>query len=89
MLGNKTLELRPSSVDKSTVTKAILKDLNADDVDFVLCIGDGRTDEVIFSMLHDVEGAITCTVGKKQTEGMARRKLHATHSLVYLSYHSP
>lgn len=71
ILGNKTLELRPSSVDKSTAAKAILKDLggeNEDEIDFALCIGDGKTDEVVFSLLQDNACAITCTVGKKQTE---------------------
>jgi trehalose 6-phosphate synthase/phosphatase len=67
VFGNKTLELRPSSIDKATAAKAILKDLG-DEVDFLLCIGDGRTDEVVFSMLHELPYAITGTVGKKRTE---------------------
>lgn len=54
-------------VDKATAARAILRDLQPD-VDFVLCIGDGKTDEVVFSMLHEIEGSITSTVGKKQTE---------------------
>jgi trehalose 6-phosphate synthase/phosphatase len=68
--GNKTLELRPSSIDKSAAAKAILKDLGVDrdEVDFVLCIGDGRTDEVVFAALRDLPYALTSTVGKKQTE---------------------
>ncbi|GJJ70356.1 trehalose 6-phosphate synthase/phosphatase [Entomortierella parvispora] len=77
ILGNKTLELRPSSIDKSTSVKAILKDLQADigPVDFILCVGDGKTDEAVFSCLGnesvvgpDAKDAITCTVGQKQTE---------------------
>ncbi|KAL1919023.1 uncharacterized protein VTP21DRAFT_2404 [Calcarisporiella thermophila] len=71
--GNKTLELRPSSVDKSTAVRAILRDLKqqsegADEIDFLLCVGDGKTDEVVFSLLRDVPRAVTCTVGRKQTE---------------------
>src|SRR5690606_14314476 len=79
ILGNKTLELRPSSIDKSTSVKAILKDIQADigPVDFILCIGDGKTDEAVFNALGkeeivgssiDKDNIITCTVGKKQTE---------------------
>lgn len=70
ILGNKTLELRPASVDKATAARAILKDLDAKEgVDFVLCIGDGKTDEVVFSHLTAViPDALTVTVGKKQTE---------------------
>ncbi|KNC98814.1 alpha,alpha-trehalose-phosphate synthase [UDP-forming] 1 [Spizellomyces punctatus DAOM BR117] len=73
ILGNKTLELRPSMVDKATAARAILKDLGAPkDTDYCLCVGDGKTDEVVFQFLqHEFEGndsLITATVGKKQTE---------------------
>ncbi|KAL7308396.1 Trehalose-6-P synthase/phosphatase complex synthase subunit, variant 2 [Mucor circinelloides] len=68
VLGNKTLELRPSSIDKSTAVRNILKDLDQPSIDFILCIGDGKTDEVVFSLLNEIPQAITSTVGKKQTE---------------------
>lgn len=68
VLGNKTLELRPSSIDKSTAVRSILKDLGLPSIDYILCIGDGKTDEVVFSFLNDIPHAITSTVGKKQTE---------------------
>lgn len=68
MLGNKTLELRPSSIDKSTAVRNILKDLQLSTIDYILCIGDGKTDEIVFSLLNDIPYAITSTVGKKQTE---------------------
>jgi trehalose 6-phosphate synthase/phosphatase len=70
VFGNKTLELRPASVDKATAARAILKDLRHDkEVDFLLCIGDGKTDEPMFSYVADVHpSAVTCAIGKKQTE---------------------
>jgi trehalose 6-phosphate synthase/phosphatase len=68
VLGNKTLELRPSSIDKSTAVRNILKDLDLSSVDFIFCVGDGKTDEVVFSLLNEIPQAITSTVGKKQTE---------------------
>ncbi|KAI8589830.1 glycosyltransferase family 20-domain-containing protein [Geranomyces variabilis] len=77
ILGNKTLELRPSMVDKATAARAILKDLSAPkECDYCLCVGDGKTDEVVFQLLqHEFESPpqkseqlITATVGKKQTE---------------------
>ncbi|KAG0022772.1 Trehalose-6-P synthase/phosphatase complex synthase subunit [Entomortierella chlamydospora] len=77
ILGNKTLELRPSSIDKSTSVKAILKDIQANigPVDFIFCVGDGKTDEAVFTCLGnesivgpDAKEVITCTVGQKQTE---------------------
>ena len=75
-MGTKTLELRPSTVDKSTAVRSILKDLSVLgdgrglEVDFLLCIGDGKTDEVVFQSVQELypENALTCTVGKKQTE---------------------
>lgn len=68
ILGNKTLELRPSSIDKATAAKAILADLRASqDADFLLCIGDGKNDEGLFSLLTE-PWQYTVTVGKKRTE---------------------
>ncbi|KAJ3019622.1 UNVERIFIED_CONTAM: Trehalose-6-P synthase/phosphatase complex synthase subunit [Siphonaria sp. JEL0065] len=85
VLGDKTLELRPSSVEKLTVTRSILKDLLTEtrpispsnqstlgDCDFFMCVGDGKTDEPVFSHINSLATAgvdtFTVTVGKKQTE---------------------
>ncbi|ORX95026.1 hypothetical protein K493DRAFT_220088 [Basidiobolus meristosporus CBS 931.73] len=69
VLGNKTLELRPSSVDKATAVKAIIRDLNPSETDFIFCVGDGKTDEVVFNVLNEMaQDTITATVGKKQTD---------------------
>lgn len=71
VLGNKTLELRPSSIDKSTAVRCILKEMSNNNEDcFILAIGDGKTDEVVFSLLRDYPNALTCTVGRKQTEAL-------------------
>lgn len=104
IFGNKTLEMRPSGIDKSSSVKAILGDfgvrvgLNSasppehrlkrssstrskrsvdrypmlsetGDIDFLLCIGDGQTDEIVFQVLKESFGdrATCATVGKKQT----------------------
>ncbi|CAG8455562.1 11472_t:CDS:2 [Ambispora leptoticha] len=69
-IGNKTLEIRPATVDKSTAVRAILKDLQfVGGVDFILCVGDGKTDEPVFSLLKEsYPNSITSTVGKKRTE---------------------
>ncbi|KAJ3242197.1 Trehalose-6-P synthase/phosphatase complex synthase subunit [Chytriomyces hyalinus] len=75
VLGDKTLELRPSSVDKVSAARSIMKDLGAVEkyeCDFQLCIGDGKTDEPVFSFLNSLPNSesesFTVTVGKKQTE---------------------
>ncbi|KAK3812905.1 MAG: trehalose-phosphatase [Benniella sp.] len=51
ILGNKTSW--PSSFDESTSVKSILKDIQSDiePVDFILCVGDGKTDETLYSCL--------------------------------------
>ncbi|KAI9334963.1 glycosyltransferase family 20-domain-containing protein [Obelidium mucronatum] len=78
ILGNKTVEVRPSMVDKASAARSVVHDLGAvgESVDFFCCIGDGKTDEVVFQYLNDGfgvddgggQGVITCTVGRKQTE---------------------
>ena len=51
IVGNKTLELRPSSVDKSSACRLILKDLmKTEQVDFLFCAGDGKTGEFLYLM---------------------------------------
>ncbi|KAL7751082.1 Trehalose-6-P synthase/phosphatase complex synthase subunit [Sorochytrium milnesiophthora] len=77
VLGNRTLELRPSSVDKATAVRSILRDLSLqhggsasespESADLIMCIGDGKTDEVVFSLLAEKPHSVTATVGKKQT----------------------
>jgi len=72
VIGNKVVELRPSIIDKSTAARAILTDFKAqDEYDFVMYIGDGKEDEVVFSYLNEItdidqDSVITAVVGKKQ-----------------------
>jgi trehalose 6-phosphate synthase/phosphatase len=104
ILGEKTLELRPSGIDKSSSARAILGDYGVNigtisgsaenpqkrdstasirskksieryqllpetGIDFILCLGDGKTDEIVFQVLKESFGdvAVCATVGKKQT----------------------
>lgn len=44
--------------------------LDTGDIDFILCLGDGKTDEINFQILKESFGeriATCATVGKKQT----------------------
>ena len=66
VLNQKCLELRPCNVDKAIATKSILHDLGK--VGFIICIGDGKTDEVVFELLKEFKGAISATVGKKRSD---------------------
>ncbi|KAJ1844305.1 Trehalose-6-P synthase/phosphatase complex synthase subunit [Coemansia sp. RSA 2708] len=69
--GNKTVEVRPARVDKAAAFRAILHDLAALPLAFVMAVGDGRGDENVFayldSELASVPDLITCTVGRKST----------------------
>ncbi|KAJ3370441.1 Trehalose-6-P synthase/phosphatase complex synthase subunit [Allomyces arbusculus] len=69
VLGNKSLELRPANVDKASAVRAILRDLDAlaavegytlgNPTRCVLAVGDGKTDEVVFTYLAAGGGAST------------------------------
>lgn len=59
----------PHEVNKSGIANRVLQDVQPD---FVLSIGDDRTDEDMFSFLNKQTVAkttvITCTVGSRSTE---------------------
>ncbi|KAI9204829.1 glycosyltransferase family 20-domain-containing protein [Polychytrium aggregatum] len=55
--GNKTLEIRPSAVDKASACRLIMRDLGVaqGEVDYVLVVGDGKTDEVVFELINKTQ----------------------------------
>jgi trehalose 6-phosphate synthase/phosphatase len=59
--GNKVIEIRVSGVDKGTVAKKFLKE----PYDFILAIGDDKTDEDMFRALADT--AFTIKIGSGHT----------------------
>jgi trehalose 6-phosphate synthase/phosphatase len=61
--GNKVVEVKHASVSKG---KATLSWLNEQDWDFVLAIGDDRTDEDVFRVLPE-ESSFTVKVGLEQS----------------------
>jgi len=69
--GKKVIEVRPSNINKgATVRKALALH---PDCDFILCVGDDRTDEDMFcaldTMVREDDGKMvyTCTVGRNST----------------------
>ncbi|KAJ1902220.1 Trehalose-6-P synthase/phosphatase complex synthase subunit [Kickxella alabastrina] len=72
--GNKTVEVRPSRVDKAYALRSIVKDMAGVDFGFIMAVGDGRGDENVFTYLNaefaDGSGTalVTSTVGRKSTE---------------------
>ncbi|KAJ2555301.1 Trehalose-6-P synthase/phosphatase complex synthase subunit [Coemansia sp. RSA 1933] len=69
--GNKTVEVRPSRIDKASALRSIMKGLRDVDLGFIMAVGDGRYDEHLFAYLSAEFSAlplITSTVGRKCTE---------------------
>jgi trehalose 6-phosphate synthase/phosphatase len=60
--GNKVIEVRISGVDKGSVAKKFLQD---EVYDFILAVGDDKTDEDMFKALTDI--AITVKIGPGHT----------------------
>jgi trehalose 6-phosphate synthase/phosphatase len=60
--GNKVIEIRVSGIDKGTVTKKLVDE---NDYDFVLAVGDDKTDEDMFRILTD--SAYTIKIGSGHT----------------------
>lgn len=66
--GNTTIEVIPHDINKSSIANRILQETSPD---FVLSIGDDRSDEDMFNFLKkqkSLQKVITCTVGKRSTE---------------------
>ncbi len=81
--GKGYVEACPKGIDKGTMAERLIDIASADDargpsntpVQFVLCIGDDSSDELMFSALHAKLGLkpadidlFTCTVGRKPSE---------------------
>ncbi|KAL1924300.1 uncharacterized protein VTP21DRAFT_7335 [Calcarisporiella thermophila] len=75
--GNKNVEVLPRDVSKSSAVNRILSDItrtHGSPPDFIICIGDDRSDEDMFDVLNkaqergELHQAITVTVGSKSSE---------------------
>lgn len=67
VIGNTTIEVTPHDINKSSIANRILQET---DPDFVLAIGDDRSDEDMFSFLKKQKQlqVMTCAVGSKSTD---------------------
>ncbi|CAG8708667.1 6313_t:CDS:2, partial [Dentiscutata heterogama] len=74
LLGKKNLEVRPTLINKGEIVKRLLTGMQ--DVDFVFCAGDDRTDEDMFRVLkrtpdfNDLE-CFTTTIGPPTKKTLA------------------
>ncbi|KAJ2523531.1 Trehalose-6-P synthase/phosphatase complex synthase subunit [Coemansia sp. RSA 1939] len=72
--GSKTVEVRPSRIDKAYALRSIMKDLKNIKFACVVAIGNGRSDEHLFAYLNTRYAKspafplITSTVGRKSTD---------------------
>lgn len=67
--GNKVVEVMPAVIDKGRASLKIASEAN---YDYILCIGDDRTDEDMFSALSGLDEAITVKVGDGKTSAKFR-----------------
>jgi len=80
--GNKVIEARVKGINKGQAAEYIL---NKEKYDFVLAIGDDRTDEDMFKRLAELPGAFTVKVGAEATN--AKFRLHnpgMTQTFLYI-----
>ncbi|MEJ5993124.1 bifunctional alpha,alpha-trehalose-phosphate synthase (UDP-forming)/trehalose-phosphatase [Pedobacter sp. Du54] len=77
--GNKVIEVRNKGVNKG---KAVELKLARSDYDFILCIGDDKTDEDMFSVLGNNPSAYTIKVGHQAS--FAKYNLHTPYLVVEL-----
>lgn len=80
--GNKVIEVRVSGVDKGSVAKRLLQD---DDYDFIMAVGDDKTDEDMFKALAD--RAVTVKIGGGHTAAQyslsnQQEVIHLLHQLI-------
>lgn len=64
LTGKKAIEVRPKGINKGAVVRTLLNTKFRDAMlDFILCIGDDRTDEDMFAALNDLETSGTIQTG--------------------------
>ncbi len=77
--GNKIVEVRNSGTDKGTAIKKIL---SRNEYDFILAVGDDRTDEDMFRQLASKENSFTIKVGSEAS--YAQYNLHTPQMVISL-----
>lgn len=77
--GNKVIEVRNSGMNKGKATESKLA---KSDYDFILCIGDDKTDEDMFGVLANIPYAYTIKVGHQAS--FAKYNLHTPYLVVDL-----
>jgi trehalose 6-phosphate synthase/phosphatase len=79
LMGNKIVEVRQNGINKGVLIKKIIE---SEQYDFVLAVGDDRTDEDMFKVLMKSENVYTIKVGPEAS--YAQYNLHTPHMVVSL-----
>lgn len=79
VMGNKIVEVRNAGMDKG---RAIQDVLSGEERDFILAIGDDRTDEDMFRILAKVDNAFTIKVGAEAS--FAKFNMHTPQMVISL-----
>lgn len=77
--GNKVIEVRNHGINKG---RAVETKMAGNDYDFILCIGDDKTDEDMFGVLANIPQAFTIKVGHQAS--YAKYNLHTPYLVVDL-----
>ncbi|KAI8976831.1 glycosyltransferase family 20-domain-containing protein [Pilobolus umbonatus] len=84
LTGVKSLEVRPTASNKGEIIKRIIAGQN--DIDFILCCGDDKSDEDMFKVLKklisDEHLAFSVMIGIKDKKTMASWRLPAVHDVL-------
>jgi trehalose-phosphatase len=82
LLGKKVIEVRPANVNKGAIVRKLLC---GREFEFVLCLGDDRTDEDMFGAVNALckDNPFTCVIGK-QPSSQARYYLRSQSDVLDL-----
>ena len=79
LMGNKIVEVKQSGINKG---KIIAQLLSESEYDYILAVGDDRTDEDMFKVLNDKQNSYTIKVGPEAS--YAQYNLHTPHMVLTL-----
>lgn len=88
LTGKMTLEMRPSLINKGIIIKRALT--QNQEIEFILCAGDDKTDEDMFRILERIElGGIeliqfTVVVGSNDKKTMANWRVDSTQEFIQI-----
>ncbi|KAL0080774.1 glycosyltransferase family 20-domain-containing protein [Phycomyces blakesleeanus] len=85
VVGKKNLEVRPTSVNKGQIVKRLLA--SNQDLDFVMCCGDDKTDEDMFKAIKkfdvDEQWTFSVKIGTENKKTLALWHLPTTQDLIH------